>query len=127
MMLVMTTFDSVTLVFLVRPENAPELSDAEADRLQDAHLAHQAALAEQGLVLVAGPLTDQDDERMRGICVLSVGADRARALYAEDPAVRAGRLAVRVATWLVPTGGAIFPGITLPASAAEVRAGREPT
>ena len=127
MMLGMTTFDSVTLVFLVRPATAPDVSDAEAERLQDAHLAHQAALAEQGLVLAAGPLTGQDDERMRGICVLSVDADRARTLYAEDPAVRAGRLAVQVATWLVPTGGAKFPGIKLPASSAEARAGGEPT
>jgi uncharacterized protein YciI len=121
-MLVMTKFDPVTLVFLVRTDDAPDIPDDEAERLQDAHLAHQAALADQGLVLVAGPLTDQDDEAMRGICVLSVDADRARTLYADDPAVRAGRLAVRVATWLVPTGGATFPGIRLPASAAEARA-----
>jgi uncharacterized protein YciI len=117
----MTTFDHFSLVFLVRPVDAPELTDDEAAAVQDAHLAHQATLAEQGLVLAAGPLVDQDDERMRGICVLSVGADRARELYADDPAVRAGRLAVQVATWLVPTGGATFPGVRLPASTAEAR------
>jgi uncharacterized protein YciI len=115
----MTAFDHVTLVILVRPADAPDLSDEEAMALQDAHLAHQAGLAERGLVLAAGPLTGQDDEALRGICVLSVGADRARELYADDPAVRAGRLAVRVATWLVPTGGAVFPGVRLPASTAE--------
>src|SRR5688572_9498803 len=106
----MTTFDPVTLVFLVRQPDAPELPNDEATALQDAHLAHQAALAEQGHVLVAGPLTGQDDEDLRGICVLSVDAARARELYSGDPAVRAGRLAIRVATWLVPTGGARFPG-----------------
>ena len=115
----MTTFDPVTLVFLVRPPDAPELSDDEAAALQDAHLAHQAALAEQGHVLVAGPLTDQDDEGMRGICVLTVGPDRARELYSHDPAVRAGRLAIRVATWLVPAGGARFTAVRLPRSMAE--------
>jgi uncharacterized protein YciI len=115
----MTTFDHVSLVFLVRPDDAPTLPDDEAAALQDAHLAHQAGLAERGLVLAAGPLVDQDDERVRGVCVLSVDGDRARALYAEDPAVRAGRLAVRVATWLVPAGGAVFPGVRLPASMAE--------
>ncbi len=115
----MTTFDHVSLVFLVRPADAPVLPDDEAAAVQDAHLAHQAGLAEQGLVLAAGPLVDQDDERLRGICVLSVDADRARALYADDPAVRAGRLTIQVATWLVPTGGAVFPGVRLPASMAE--------
>ena len=116
----MTTFDPTTLVFLVRPPDAPELPDDEADALQDAHLAHQASLAERGLVLVAGPLTDQDDESVRGICVLSVDAERARELCGDDPAVRAGRLAVEVATWMVPAGGAAFPGVRLPASIAEV-------
>lgn len=115
----MTTFEPVTLVFLVRPEAAPPLSDVEAAVLQDAHLAYQAGLAERGLVLVAGPLTAQDDERLRGVCVASVGPERARELYAADPAVRAGRLGVRVATWLVPVGGAVFPGIALPGSMAE--------
>lgn len=117
----MTTFDHISLVFLVRPADAPQLPDDEAAALQDAHLAYGAGLAERGLVLAAGPLVDQDDERMRGVCVLSVGADRARELYADDPAVRAGRLAVRVATWMVPAGGAVFPGVTLPASMAEAR------
>jgi uncharacterized protein YciI len=115
----MTTFDPVTLVFLVRPPDAPDLPDEEAAAVQDAHLAHQSALAEQGHVLVAGPLTGQDDEDLRGICVLSVDAERARELYRDDPAVRAGRLAIQVATWLVPSGGATFPGVRLPASMAE--------
>ena len=119
MVLRMTIFDHVTLVFLVRPPDAPDLPDDEADALQDAHLAHQAALAEQGHVLAAGPLIGQDDERVRGICVLSVDAERARELYSTDPAVRRGRLAIQVATWLVPTGGARFPGVRLPASMAE--------
>ena len=61
----------------------------------------------------------QDDERVRGICVLSVDPERARELYSTDPAVRKGRLAIQVATWLVPTGGASFPGVRLPASMAE--------
>lgn len=115
----MTTFDHVTLVFLVRPPHAPELAEDEAAALQDAHLAHQAALAEQGHVLVAGPLAGQDDERMRGICVLSVDPERARALYSTDPAVRAGRLAIEVATWMVPAGGARFSPVRLPRSMAE--------
>jgi uncharacterized protein YciI len=112
-------FDQHTLVLLVRPPDAPEFTDEEALALQDAHLAHQAGLAERGLVVTAGPLTGQDDERLRGICVLSVDAEEARRLYEQDPAVRAGRMAVQVMTWLVPAGGATFTPVTMPRSTAE--------
>lgn len=126
-----TRFDHFTLVLLVRPPDPPVLGPDEAAAVQDAHLAHQAALADQGLVLAAGPLVDQDDERLRGICVLSVDPDRAGELYSADPAVRRGVLAVRTMTWMVPAGGAVFPGVRLPASIAEVRGvpggEREPT
>jgi uncharacterized protein len=112
-------FDQFTLVLLVRPPDAPELSEAQLDALQDAHLAHQARLAAEGYVVTAGPLTGQDDERLRGISVLATDPARARALYATDPAVRAGRLAVEVATWLVPSGSAHFEAVALPHSMAD--------
>jgi uncharacterized protein len=112
-------FDSHTLVLLVRPPDAPELSAEESARIQDAHLAHQADLAAQGHLLVAGPLDGQDDERLRGICVLAVDPETARRLYRADPAVRAGRLAVEVMTWLTPAGGAAFTPVPLPRSMAE--------
>jgi uncharacterized protein YciI len=115
-------FDRFTLVLLVRPPDAPDLPADELDALQDRHLAHQARLAEQGHVLVAGPLAGQDDERLRGICVLTVDPATARRLYSTDPAVQAGRLAVEVATWLVPAGGAHFTATRLPASMAEALA-----
>jgi uncharacterized protein len=112
-------FDQFTLVLLVRPPDAPDLPEDELDALQDAHLAHQASLAERGYVVTAGPLTGQDDERLRGICVLSVDRETARRLYSQDPAVRAGRLAVEVATWLVPSGSARFEPVPLPRSMAD--------
>ena len=65
-------FDQHTLVLLVRPPDAPELSDEEADALQDAHLAFRADLRDKGFLLGGGPLVDQDDERLRGISVMSV-------------------------------------------------------
>jgi uncharacterized protein YciI len=112
-------FDSHTLILLVRPQNAPELSEADGARVQDAHLAHQAALRDQGYVVAAGPLTDQDDERLRGIVVLSVDQDTARRLYADDPAVRAGRLAIQTMTWMVPAGNVTWNGVRQPSSIAE--------
>ncbi len=105
---------------LVRAPEAPELSEDAAAAIQDAHLAYQAGLVDRGLLTVAGPLTDQTDERFRGICVLTTDLATARALYAEDPAVKAGRLAVEAMTWLVPAGGATFTGVPLPRSMDEV-------
>jgi uncharacterized protein YciI len=113
-------FDQHTLVLLVRPPDAPELSEQEADALQDAHLAFRADLRDQGFLLGGGPLLDQDDERLRGISVMSVDPDTAREMCNADPAVRAGRLAVQVMTWMVPTGNVRFDNVPVPRSMAEV-------
>ncbi|MEU7803625.1 YciI family protein [Micromonospora arborensis] len=116
-------FDQHTVVLLVRPADVPELPLDAVDRLQDAHLAHQAGLVEQGLVLAAGPFLGADDERLRGFVVLSIAPDEARALYANDPAVRAGRLAVQVMSWMVPEGNVRFEGVPLPRSMLEAATG----
>jgi uncharacterized protein YciI len=118
-------FDQHTLVLLVRPPDAPELSDEEADALQDAHLAFRADLRDQGYLLGGGPLVDQDDESLRGISVMSVDPATARELCAADPAVRAGRLAVRVMTWMVPAGNVHFENVPAPRSMAEATADSE--
>jgi uncharacterized protein YciI len=114
-------FDQYTLVLLFRPDDAPQLSDAEADALQDAHLANQADLYEAGHLLASGPFADQDDERLRGMALMSVGPNRARDLYSTDPAVRVGRLGVQVMTWLTPAGGVRFERVLHPRSMADVR------
>lgn len=116
-------FDQHTVVLLVRPADAPELPQDALDRVQDAHLAHQAGLVEQGLVLAAGPFVEADDERLRGFVVLSVSPDEARELYANDPAVRSGRLAVQVMSWMVPEGILRFEDVPLPRSMLEAAAG----
>jgi uncharacterized protein YciI len=112
-------FDQHTLVLLVRPPHAPELSDDEANALQDAHLAFRADLYEKGYIIAGGPLVDQDDERLRGISVMSVDRETARRLCNEDPAVKAGRLAVEVMTWMMPAGNIRFEPATPPRSMAE--------
>ncbi len=116
-------FDQHTVVLLVRPPNPPELSEEEADALQDAHLAYMAGLHAQGKVAAAGPLVAQDDERLRGVAYLTVPPEEARELYARDPSVRAGRLAVEVMTWLVPEGLVAFGGPgRLPTSMSDAQA-----
>jgi uncharacterized protein YciI len=115
-------FDQHTLVLLVRGSNPPELTDEEADALQDAHLAFRADLRDQGYLIGGGPLLDSDDERLRGISVMTVDPETARELSNADPAVQAGRLAVEVMTWMVPAGNLTFTNVPAPRSLAEVHA-----
>jgi uncharacterized protein YciI len=112
-------FDRHTLVLLVRRPDAPELTDEEADALQDRHLAYRADLRDRGLLVAGGPLVDSDDERLRGVSIWACDAETARRLSGDDPAVRAGRLAVEVMTWLVPAGNIRFEAVTAPRSRVE--------
>ncbi len=112
-------FDRHTLVLLVRPPNAPELTDEEASELQDRHLAFRADLRDRGYLIGGGPLVDQDDDHLRGISIMSCDPETARRLSSEDPAVRAGRLAVEVMTWMVPAGNVRFEDVPAPRSTAE--------
>ena len=112
-------FDRHTLVLLVRPPGAPELTDEEADALQDRHLAFRADLRDRGYLVGGGPLIDQDDERLRGISIMACDPETARRLSNEDPSVRAGRLAVEVMTWMVPAGNIRFDSVPAPRSMAE--------
>ena len=112
-------FDRHTLVLLVRRPDAPELTDEEADELQDRHLAYRADLRERGYLICGGPLVDQEDERLRGISIMMCDLATARRLNDEDPAVRAGRLSAEVMTWMVPAGNVRFEKVSAPRSLAE--------
>src|SRR5688500_16104408 len=112
-------FDRHTLVLLVRRRDAPELTDVEAEKLQQRHLAFRADLRDRGYLIAGGPLVDQDDERLRGFSIMTCDLETARRLSNEDPAVRAGRLAVEVMTWMVPAGNVRFDNVPAPRSMAE--------
>ncbi len=109
---------TVTMLRL-RPD-APLLPDDEAAALQDAHLVHHADLAAAGHLLAFGPPVQQDDPTLRGIAVWSVDPVTARRLAEQDPLVRVGRLAVEVATWLLPAGQVSFHPVPVPRSMADV-------
>ena len=71
---------------------------------------HLKKLAEAGKLLVAGPLDEQPDVTMRGICLYRVGSlDEARKLASDDPMVKAGRLRPEVMTWMTEKGALAFP------------------
>jgi uncharacterized protein len=107
--------EAYELVILRRPGDAPDYDDATLERIQAEHLAHHATLRANGAIVTNGPVLDQPDESLRGLAFYRVGSlEEARRLAEEDPAVRAGRLAVEVMTWWCPTGSMTRPGAPVP-------------
>jgi uncharacterized protein YciI len=114
--------DRFTAVLLVTPADAPELTDEEADRLQDAHLDHLAALHDSGVLLAAGPVGSLDDprRRFRGLSIMACDPEEALRLKGEDPAVRAGVFELVALPWLVPAGALAHTPTTFPRSTDDV-------
>ncbi len=112
-------FDRFTIALLVLRPDAPELDDAAAASLQDAHMSYLADLHDAGYLVTAGPLLGPPDREFRGLSILSVDPERARALKEQDPAVRAGRFSVQIFPWIVPAGAMAFGPASLPRSMAE--------
>lgn len=84
--------------FLRRPPGPPPLTEEEANRLQEAHLAHLRQLVERGEVIAVGPFEEETD--LRGMLVFRTSSlDHARELMRDDPAIRAGRLSLELRTW----------------------------
>ena len=102
--------EAYQLVILQRPEHPRDYPQDKLDEIQQAHLAHLRELAKAGKLLVAGPLDDQPDPRLRGIEIFRVGSlEEAKRLAGEDPAVKAGRLQPVVMTWYTEKGALSFP------------------
>lgn len=94
--------------FLTRGEQwTPEANDATR-ALQRAHLENITRLAEEGSLLIAGPFAYEDsdeDQSLRGIFIFDVPTrEEALRLSQSDPAVQAGRLAIRIVPWYGPCG-----------------------
>ncbi len=103
-------FDVFTLVVLRRPDDAPDLPEAELDELQSRHLAYRAELRRAGTIVANGPFADQSDESYRGMSIFATDAADAARLSDADPSVAAGRLTYDVMQWWVAAGTLAFPG-----------------
>ncbi|MBN2279869.1 MAG: hypothetical protein JXQ65_04765 [Candidatus Marinimicrobia bacterium] len=85
------------VAFLYRGENRNR-SQEEAEKLQRAHLDNINRLAQNGLLVVAGPFLDQGE--LRGIYIFKVETvDEAQKLTETDPAVKAGSLRMELHPW----------------------------
>ena len=111
--------DQFTIVLAMLRPDAPELDEEAADALQDAHMSFLADLHEAGHLLAGGPL---DDPEYRGFSIMNVGPEQALELRGQDPAVLAGRLALRAIRWSVPGGALHFTPTRFPRSVAEAPA-----
>jgi len=94
--------------FLSRgPAWTAEVTDATR-ALQEAHLANIRRLAADGRLLIAGPFAYEEsdtDQSLRGIFIFDTETRaEAEELARTDPAVQAGRLAIRIVPWYGPYG-----------------------
>ena len=94
--------EPLVLGFLVRGTNTSQ-DKATADEIQKGHLAYMDSLHKQGKLVMAGPFADAGNAR--GIVVYRVkDVAEAKALAAEDPAVKAGRLVLEAYPWMTFRG-----------------------
>ncbi|MEO9965203.1 MAG: YciI family protein [Reichenbachiella sp.] len=92
--------------FLMRVPDKPELDSAKVMEIQMAHQAYMSANAKTGTLLIAGPFGDDGD--MRGIVIYDVATKaEADSIINNDPAVKAGRLAIDVKPWWAAKGSVL--------------------
>ena len=85
------------MAFLKRGPNR-DRSEEESAALQRAHLDNITRLADEGVLVMAGPFLD--DGEVRGIYIFDVDSlEEAEALTATDPAVQAGSLIMELKPW----------------------------
>jgi uncharacterized protein YciI len=95
--------EPLVLGFLMRAPNAPAQDKAKSEEIQKGHLAYMESLHAQGKLVAAGPFLD--DTSTRGLVIYRVqDVAAAKALAAEDPAVKAGRLVLDAYPWMTLKG-----------------------
>lgn len=92
--------------FLMRVPDKPELDSAKVMEIQLAHQNYMSENAKTGTLLIAGPFGDDGD--MRGIVIYDVATKaEADSIISNDPAVKAGRLAIDVKPWWAAKGSVL--------------------
>lgn len=90
------------IAFLKRGPNRAQ-EEEEANKIQEAHLAHLGKMYELGYADISGPFGDDGD--IRGITIYNVPTlEMADSLANADPAVKAGRLVIEVHPWWAAKG-----------------------
>jgi uncharacterized protein len=83
--------ETYQLLLFEKGPNRPATMPPGGDDLHKQHLAYFNRLQAEGKVVVLGPFGGDGD--LRGVGIVKVdGADAARAVFADDPSIKAGRL-----------------------------------
>lgn len=86
--------------------DSPEL---DLEELQSQHLGHLKKMHDEGLLLLAGPLTG--NEELRGLLIFNTDSvEPAKQRADQDPAVLAGRLEIEYLTFMAPPGTKLHMG-----------------
>jgi uncharacterized protein YciI len=102
--------DNYIVGLLRRPPNAPTISAEQGKQIQEAHMAHIRRMGESGKLIVAGPFTH--DGQLRGMFIFKTTMEEAKALTADDPAVKAGRLVFELYPWFAAKGLSVAPPVS---------------
>jgi uncharacterized protein YciI len=104
----MTTYQ---MVLLKKGPSAPPADPAAQKKMQDEHLARLAEQNRKRINLIYGPILVDAD--IRGIGILDVrSAEDAKAMFADDPYVKAGVMVPEVRAWMGPRGWFAVPPST---------------
>ena len=88
---------SYVMAFLKAGPNRDQDTES-AEAMQAAHMANIKKMAEEGILILAGPFLDEGE--LRGIYLFDVETiEEAEALTASDPAIQAGRLSMELHPW----------------------------
>lgn len=78
-------------------------STPETQKIQEGHMANIQKMGQMGKLMAAGPMGDNGE--IRGIFIFKAASmDEAKALAADDPAVKTGRLQLEFFSWYAPKG-----------------------
>lgn len=95
--------ETYQLLLFEKGPNRPETMPPGGDELHKQHLAYFGRLQAEGKVVVLGPFGGGGD--LRGAAIVKVdGADAAKAVFADDPSIKAGRLVLEpMVLWSAPS------------------------
>jgi uncharacterized protein YciI len=95
--------DTYVMVFLKRGPKWTAESTPETQKIQAGHMAHIQEMAKSGKLAVAGPFAHNG--AMRGILIFHrCTLEQGRQMAENDPAVKAGRLAIEAHPWRAAKG-----------------------
>jgi uncharacterized protein len=94
------------MVMLYKGKKAKKIDKEESKKIMAGHMANMKRLADEGKLLVAGPMGDDTD--LRGIFILDCeNVEEAKTLVDTDPAVIAGSLRPEYHPWWTARGTVI--------------------